>query len=168
MADLAGEALKHQTKEIKNQERLEAIEKDRLERERAASDISAAEHEVEVLKVMGATEEEILRIHTKEHLEDIKKQSLNVKGGDAGDGESPFGHGGYEIAALSAGGAIAAIDAVLDGTVTNAYALIRPPGHHARRGNGMGFCIFSNASIATALASHSLPSCFFCFKGWTN
>jgi acetoin utilization deacetylase AcuC-like enzyme len=104
------------------------------------------------IEARPATEEEILRIHTKEHLEDIKKQSLNVKGGDAGDGESPFGHGGYEIAALSAGGAIAAIDAVLDGTVTNAYALIRPPGHHARRGNGMGFCIFSNASIAIAHA----------------
>ena len=39
-----------------------------------------------------------------------------------------FGPGGYEVAALSAGGAISAVDAVMGGSVTNAYALIRPPG----------------------------------------
>jgi acetoin utilization deacetylase AcuC-like enzyme len=39
--------------------------------------------------------------------------------------------GGYEIAALAAGGSIAIVDAALDGSIKNSYALVRPPGHHA-------------------------------------
>ena len=95
-----------------------------------------------------ATEEEILRVHSRTHLDRIRAESDLPKGGDAGDGFSPFGHGGYDIALLAAGGAIAALDAVLDGTVDNAYALVRPPGHHATSSMGMGFCIFSNLAIA--------------------
>jgi acetoin utilization deacetylase AcuC-like enzyme len=100
------------------------------------------------IPAVAATEEDILRIHSAEHIARIKAESLNPKGGDAGDGESPFGYGGYDIAALAAGGAIEALRAVVGGTVNNAYALVRPPGHHARPSNGMGFCIFANAAIA--------------------
>ena len=49
---------------------------------------------------------------------------------------------------LAAGGTIAAVDAVLDGAVDNAYALVRPPGHHALPGSGMGFCLFGNVAVA--------------------
>lgn len=104
-----------------------------------------------------ATDEEILAVHTPDHLARIKAESDSPKGGDAGDGVSPFGPQGFHIAALAAGGAIAALDAVLDGTVTNAYALIRPPGHHARPENGMGFCIFANAAIAIKKAQADNP-----------
>jgi acetoin utilization deacetylase AcuC-like enzyme len=52
--------------------------------------------------------------------------------------------GGYEIATLSAGGVLAAIEAVVDGTINNAYCLVRPPGHHATRDLGMGFCMLNN------------------------
>jgi acetoin utilization deacetylase AcuC-like enzyme len=69
-------------------------------------------------------------------------------GGDAGDGGTPFGPGSFEIALLAAGGVITAVDAVLDGTVSNVYALVRPPGHHALADMGMGFCIFGNCAIA--------------------
>lgn len=100
------------------------------------------------LEARPATEEEILRVHSRAHLERIKAESALPKGGDAGDGLSPFGHGGYDIALLAAGGAIVAVDAVLDGEVGNAYALVRPPGHHAVRDMGMGFCIFSNVAVA--------------------
>jgi acetoin utilization deacetylase AcuC-like enzyme len=93
-----------------------------------------------------ASEEEILRFHTREYLERIKALSAD-NGGDAGE-FTPFGPGGYEIAALAAGGVISAIDAVLDGTVDNIYALTRPPGHHAEADLGRGFCIFANAVIA--------------------
>ncbi|MFN8186397.1 MAG: class II histone deacetylase [Gaiellales bacterium] len=94
-----------------------------------------------------ATEDEVLRVHTREHLERIRALSAD-NGGDAGDGGTPFGPGSFEIALLSAGGVIAAVDAVLDGTVSNAYALVRPPGHHALADMGMGFCIFGNCAIA--------------------
>ena len=60
----------------------------------------------------------------------------------------PWGRGSYDIALLSAGGVLAALEAVLEGRVSNAYALVRPPGHHALADEGMGFCIFGNAAIA--------------------
>ncbi|MFI6283366.1 class II histone deacetylase [Streptomyces sp. NPDC051018] len=94
-----------------------------------------------------ATEADVLRVHTPGYLERIKSASASA-GGDAGDGMSPFGAGAYEIALLSAGGTIAATEAVLTGRTENAYALVRPPGHHAVRDTGMGYCIFSNISIA--------------------
>ena len=49
---------------------------------------------------------------------------------------------------MAAGGAIELFDAVLNGQVDNGYALIRPPGHHAVRETGMGYCIFSNLAVA--------------------
>jgi len=94
-----------------------------------------------------ASEAEILRFHTPDYLARIKQMSEDPRGGDAGV-LTPFGPGSYAIAALSAGGVIAALDAVLTGAVDNAYALVRPPGHHALADSGMGFCLFGNAVIA--------------------
>lgn len=97
-----------------------------------------------------ATEEDLLRCHTREYLDRIKALS-DDNGGDAGE-LTPFGPGSYEIALLAAGGVITAVDAVLDGAVDNAYALVRPPGHHAEPDLGRGFCIFANAAVAAAHA----------------
>lgn len=93
-----------------------------------------------------ASEEEILRFHTREYLEKIKTLSAGI-GGDAGP-FTPIGRGSYEIAMLSAGGVLAALESLLDGEVDNAYALVRPPGHHALADEGMGFCTFGNAALA--------------------
>jgi acetoin utilization deacetylase AcuC-like enzyme len=98
------------------------------------------------LKPRPATEDEILRLHTREYVERIKKLSSEA-GGEAGE-ETPFGRGSYEIALLAAGGCITAVDAVLDAKVDNAYALVRPPGHHAEKDQGRGFCIFGNTALA--------------------
>ncbi len=103
-----------------------------------------------------ATREDILRVHDAAHYERIVSESALPKGGDAGDGVSPFGNGGHHIALLAAGGAIEAVRAVVDGTVRNAYALINPPGHHAERATGRGFCIFNNGAIAAAHALETL------------
>jgi acetoin utilization deacetylase AcuC-like enzyme len=109
------------------------------------------------IEATPATDEDILRVHTPEHLASIKEQSENIRGGDAGDGTTPFGHQGFVIAALAAGGSMAALEAVLDGRVKNAYALVRPPGHHARPEIGMGFCMFGNAAIAIKKAQAANP-----------
>jgi acetoin utilization deacetylase AcuC-like enzyme len=94
----------------------------------------------------AATEEELLRVHTSEYVERVKRESAEG-GGDGGE-LAPFGPGGYEICALSAGGVIATIDAVWSGELDNAYSLNRPPGHHAERDEGRGFCVFANIAIA--------------------
>jgi acetoin utilization deacetylase AcuC-like enzyme len=94
-----------------------------------------------------ATVEELLRFHTPEYVERVRTMS-EANGGSVGF-DAWVGRGSYEIALLSAGGTIAAIDAVLDGDVDTAYALVRPPGHHAMADDGAGFCIFGNVVVGT-------------------
>jgi acetoin utilization deacetylase AcuC-like enzyme len=95
-------------------------------------------------------------VHDEAYVERVREQSEGV-GGVAGS-ETPFGRGSYEIALLAAGGAIAAVDAVVEGRVDNAYALVRPPGHHALADTGLGFCIFANVAVAVrdAQARHGI------------
>jgi acetoin utilization deacetylase AcuC-like enzyme len=66
-----------------------------------------------------------------------------------------IGPRGFEIAALSCGGVLAAVEAVMAGRLDNAYCLVRPPGHHAEADAGHGFCCFSNVSLA---ADHALAT----------
>ena len=108
------------------------------------------------IKPRYATEDEIARFHTRKHIARIKAMSAE-NGGDASE-LTPFGRGSFEIAQLSAGGTMAALDAVISGQVKNAYALVRPPGHHATADVGMGFCLFGNVVIAImhARAVHKL------------
>ncbi len=54
----------------------------------------------------------------------------------------------YDVALLSTGGVLCAADAVAAGTVQNAFAMVRPPGHHATSNRSMGFCLFNNIAIA--------------------
>ncbi|HVW70587.1 MAG TPA: class II histone deacetylase [Steroidobacteraceae bacterium] len=93
-----------------------------------------------------ARDDEILLFHTREYLDRVKAHADSLAW-DAGT-LALMGRGSYGIAALAVGGCIEAMDAVLDGRVRNAYALVRPPGHHALAHEGMGFCIFGNAAIA--------------------
>ncbi len=94
----------------------------------------------------AATETELTRVHSAAHVAHVR--GLNdALGADAGV-FTPMGRGSYDIALLAAGGVIEAVDAVLDRRVDNAYALVRPPGHHAMPELAMGFCLFGNAAIA--------------------
>lgn len=116
---------------------------------------SMADHLVH-MKPRPATEDELARVHTREHIDRIRRMS-EAGGGDASV-LTPFGQNSFEIAQLAAGGAIVALEAVLLGKVDNAYALIRPPGHHALPDLGMGFCLFANIPVAIqhARAVHGL------------
>ena len=118
---------------------------DTKRRMRNLLDVSGLLSQLTHVEPRDATIDEVCRFHTREYVERIRALSAE-RGGDAG-GLTPFGPGSFEIALRSAGGTIAAIDAVLDGTIANCYALVRPPGHHAIADSGMGFCIFGNAAI---------------------
>ena len=111
-------------------------------------EVSGLNKELTNIVPREATDEEILRFHTREHLEKIRGQNEYLAC-DAGS-YTPMGRGSFDIAKLATGGVIKAFDAVLTGSVQNAYALVRPPGHHALPDVAMGFCIFGNAAI-TAL-----------------
>lgn len=107
------------------------------------------------IRARPAGRDEITRFHTERYHDQIQHDS-NHNGGDGGE-LAPFSRGGYEIACLSAGGVIAATEAVVRGDVDNAYCLVRPPGHHAEADRGRGFCIFNNIAIA-ALHARSFSS----------
>ncbi|EKU22374.1 histone deacetylase superfamily protein, partial [Nannochloropsis gaditana CCMP526] len=98
-----------------------------------------------------ASVEELTRFHTLEYVGKIQSLS-RAQGGEAGD-FATFGPGSYEIACLAVGGVLNAIDAVVTGRtdtgdkVRNAYCLARPPGHHAEKDRGMGFCLFNNVAL---------------------
>jgi len=81
------------------------------------------------IKPVRAIDLDLELVHSPDHIEQIKKSSLT-----------------YEIAALAAGGAIKAAELTTLGK--NAFALIRPPGHHASKDRKWGFCFFNNVAVA--------------------
>lgn len=103
-----------------------------------------------------ATMDELLGVHTPAHLAHVQAVAL-AGGGELGVG-APISSNGWDIARRSAGCALAAVDAVMSGTVQHAYALTRPPGHHAEPDRALGFCVFSNAALAAqrAISHHGL------------
>jgi acetoin utilization deacetylase AcuC-like enzyme len=98
----------------------------------------------------AATRADLLRVHPTTYIDAFKAMS-DDKGGELGR-RTPFGPGGFEIAALSAGLATEALRAVLRGDHANAYALSRPPGHHALPDFPNGFCLLANIAIAIRAA----------------
>jgi acetoin utilization deacetylase AcuC-like enzyme len=99
----------------------------------------------------AATEDEIAVYHTHEYIAGIRAHAAGgpSKGswGEVDD-ETVLSPGSFEAALYAAGGSMNAVDAVMKGEVGNAYALVRPPGHHATKNQAMGFCIFNNTVIA--------------------
>jgi acetoin utilization deacetylase AcuC-like enzyme len=100
--------------------------------------------------VREATREELLRVHRPEYLHEV--EALEAKGGGPLDPDTWVFPHTVEAARLAAGAAIEAVSDVLSGRDRRALCLIRPPGHHARPADGMGFCIYANVSLAAAEA----------------
>ena len=96
-----------------------------------------------------ATLDELVRVHSPRYLESLEK--LRGQQGDL-DGDTYVSPGSVLAAKLAAGGVVAMVDAMLDGPVGKAVALVRPPGHHARPQRGMGFCLLNNVAVAAAHA----------------
>ncbi len=113
-------------------------------------EVTGLMRELAVQTAPEADRDDLLRVHPASYLDAFKAAS------DAGGGElglrTPFGRGGYEIAALSAGLAKAAVFSVLEGRAQNAYALSRPPGHHCLPDWPNGFCLLNNIAIAIRAA----------------
>ena len=107
------------------------------------------------IKPHPATVEQLQYFHTLRHIKAVEEMS-KIGGIDCGD-SAIVGRGSYEIAKLSTGGAISAVHAVVTKKeIKNAYALTRPPGHHAEVDQGMGYCIFNNVVIAAKYAQKEL------------
>ena len=113
-------------------------------------DVTGLSSELELRSAPAATRADLLRVHPASYLDAFKEAS------DAGGGmlgrTAPFAKDGFEIASLSAGLAMGAVDAVLNGDMQNAYALSRPPGHHCLPDFPNGFCLLANIAIAIEAA----------------
>jgi acetoin utilization deacetylase AcuC-like enzyme len=68
------------------------------------------------------------------------------------DPDTAVSPGSWDAATLAAGAAVGAVEAVMKGRAANAFALVRPPGHHARPAEAMGFCLLNNAAVAAEAA----------------
>jgi acetoin utilization deacetylase AcuC-like enzyme len=99
----------------------------------------------------------LLRVHSPEHVARVRA-SAQAKGLLWLDADTYACGASWDAAVLAAGGVCAAVDAVMKGQVRSAFCAVRPPGHHATRDHGMGFCIFNNVAVAArhAQAVHGL------------
>ena len=104
-----------------------------------------------------ARDTDLARVHPQSHIADIRGRAPD-EGHHQIDADTWMSPGSLQAALRAAGGAIKAVDMVLGGEATNAFAAIRPPGHHAERQTAMGFCLFGNAALAArhALDVHGL------------
>lgn len=98
-----------------------------------------------------ASEADITRVHSEDHLAFVKSKAPS-SGYAMIDGDTIMNPATWTVSLRAAGAAMAAVDAVMQGEVNNAFCAIRPPGHHAEPHRSMGFCIFNNVAIATRYA----------------
>jgi len=103
------------------------------------------------LPVRTVTEDELLLCHTPQYLatahRDIESGRSHLSTGD-----TDISPESWNVAARAAGSVLNAVDAVLSGSARNGFCAVRPPGHHANSGRGMGFCIFNNVALAARYA----------------
>ena len=109
-------------------------------------EVSGLIDELAVRKPPPAAREDLERFHTARYLDALETGDRH-RGGDGGDC-APYMPGSLAAARQSAGLAIAALEAVASGEQSRAYALCRPPGHHAEADRGRGFCLLGNIPVA--------------------
>ena len=99
------------------------------------------------LEPRAVTREDLLLAHTPKYValaeEEIRGGAVQLSTGD-----TMVSRHSWEAAMAAVGSGLAAVDAVMAGKAARAFCVVRPPGHHAREDQGMGFCVFNNIALA--------------------
>ena len=98
------------------------------------------------LEQRPAEADEILYCHTKDYFETARRD-VGSGAHELSTGDTQVSPKSFDVALRAVGGVLNAVDAVMTGKVANAFCVVRPPGHHARPAQGMGFCLFNNIAI---------------------
>ncbi len=113
---------------------------------------------VEQMPEGDADVDDLLRVHTQEHVDTVRDACLRARAGQtllSLDEDTKVSSASWEAAVGSAGTAIAAARAIVEGTIANGFVATRPPGHHATPSRAMGFCLFNSiAVVARWLQAH--------------
>jgi acetoin utilization deacetylase AcuC-like enzyme len=135
--------LQHDTgQHVENAARLEAI--------MAHLEQTGLSRELVSIRPREASLAELALVHDENYIASI--QEVARRGGGWLDPDTVMSAGSYEAAVYAAGGALAATEAVMADAVSSAFALVRPPGHHATPRRAMGFCLFNNLAVAVRYA----------------
>ena len=126
---------------------------DRLRAVNAALDLPAFPQVLRKL-APSASLDHLWRAHDRKYVTSIMEAQIADGEHRHFDPDSLMSKGSATAAVHAAGAVIAAIDDVLDGQADNAFCAVRPPGHHAERQQGMGFCLFNNIAVGALYARH--------------
>jgi acetoin utilization deacetylase AcuC-like enzyme len=130
---------------VEGPERLEAINR--------ALDETGMRERLVALTPQPIAIERLARVHHARYIERVRSVAKRGGGGLSGMGDETYvAPRSYDAALMASGAVVAGVEAVLRGEVKNAFALVRPPGHHAFADHGEGFCLFNNIAIAAAAA----------------
>ena len=127
---------------------------ERLEAIYAMLDDTDMRGQFQEVPVRRAEIDELLLIHSPEYVEELA--ATEGKDYTYLDPDTQTSSGSYEAALLAAGGLCEAISLVHSGELDNAFALVRPPGHHAEKARAMGFCLFNNVAVGARFAQEHL------------
>lgn len=112
-------------------------------------DIEGWRDKAVAVKPRAATPEEIGTVHSLDHYRRVEATKDARRLGYF-DPDTFYSSGSFEAAVLAVGGLLECIDLVIEGELDNAFAFVRPPGHHAERDWAQGFCLFNNVAVAAA------------------
>ena len=113
--------------------------------------VEPIEDKLQIVSPQKASIEQILTVHTKEHVDNVKIHSQMQKPLDV---DTQTSKDSFNVALYAAGSGILAIDTIKSNKANLAFCAIRPPGHHATPNRAMGFCLFNNIAIAAKYAQN--------------
>ena len=113
--------------------------------------ISPMKERLTMLSPIKVSKEILRSVHTEDEIEQVYQASLTQQAIDA---DTICSQDSYDAACTAVGAGIVALDAISEGRVDRAFCAVRPPGHHARPSQAMGFCLFNNIAIAAKYAQY--------------